>query len=412
MKKNTWFVILALAVLISLALPNGQAVAANLSAPQATSNHTIMFNGVVDTSTEWDLATEKLGAMSGVTYYATWDDTYLYVGMTGGSTTNDKYNLLIDVDPKDTGAGNSGTMNAYCGATFGADGKPDYAIQKYNGGVAFGNGTGGTWAGWTPAVETTALNGTNQVEFRVKWSDIGLGTRTSPVGLYLYVCNTDNLEWSAWPPTNPQWTGSVNELNTRTYFATTDAARSPRAYGVHLGDQTRFDATGTFDLLNGFAHVVVTAGGGAGCNFKVGVIGNRAADTNNSGVRRVYILEPTNCPGLTANITLKYLDGATLDAVDERNGYADDGTLKLYRWVAGTGWLPNGGLGTADDVNNNVTMTGISTFSTWAFGTGNGPTAVDLIDLNASVRPALGPTAAVAGLALAGLGLLGWQRRK
>lgn len=110
-----------------------------------------------------------------------------------------------------------------------------------------------------------------------------------------------------------------------------------------------------------------------------------------------------NGSGWTATLRLRYKE-LELHLV---NG-ATENNLHILRNVSGTWTLQ---ASTRDITANWVQTTGVTGFSDWGIS-GNSPTAVDLIDLNATVRPALGPVAAVAGLALAGLGLLGWQRRK
>ncbi len=370
--------------------------------------HTINFDGAIVHGNEWSDVSEKLGRSSAITYYVTWDDTFLYVGMVGGNTDNDRYNLLIDIDPDNTGAANSGTQSQYCGATFGADGKPDYAISKYPGGVtrekAFGY-----WTNLSP--ETTALNGANQVEFRVRWSDVELPSRTSPVGLYLFACTSSGQVWSAWPPSNLQWTGYyVQELTTRTYFPTTDNGRIPRTYAQQRGDQTAFNASGSVSLLNGFARLSITAGGGAGCDVTVRVRGNAAVTTFNNSVRRLYDITPTNCSSLTANITLKYLDGTEYEAVDELNG-ATEGSLNLYHWNGMT-WdtiVPDA----RDTAANTVTKNGVTSFSPWAFGGSDSPTAIALTHLEIQNRPAAPITLLLlSSMILVGAGVAIWKRRR
>lgn len=371
----------------------------------AITNHTITFDGTINTSSEWDADSELLGTAT-ANYYITWDSTYLYAAIIGGDTTNDKYNLLIDIDPDDTGVANSGTTTNFCGATFGGDGKPDYAVQKYPGGVARVDGTSGSWTGWTPAGGTDAVSGTNQTEFRVQWSDIGVNTRTTPVAVYLYTCNNGNLVWSAWPPENPQWTGSTQELPSRTYLPTTDSGHFPRTYGQHRGDQTQFDANGSFSLLGGFAQINITSGGGTGCAFRVDMRGNAVANVNDNAVRRLYTLTPSGCAP-TADITLKYLDGTDYGAVGELNGHTES-SLVLYRWN-GTTWVNEGG--TVNTTNNTVYRGGVNTFSPWTFADTDAPTALTLTHFTTHtlITPWL---LALLTLALLGLTGLMWARKR
>ncbi len=352
---------------------------------------------------EWNETNHKLGGNEGVDYYLTWDETFLYVGLNGGNAVNgnDKYNVAIDIDPNDTGSANSGTINEFNSVTFGADGKPDYVVQLDNDNAVYKKTGASDWVDdWVSADTTAVDNNANpgQVEFRLKWADMGLTDRNSPVGVYVWQSNSNNLSWGSYPPTNLGWTGAVHPLTTRIYLPTTDNGRVPRTYAQHLGDQTQFDANGPFSLLNGFAQINITSGGGSGCNFKVSVKGNAPADANNSAVRRQYVIEPAGCTP-TADITLKYMDG-NFAAPDERNGYADTGDLQLFRWN-GSQWINAGG--TANDANNTVAVTGVSTFSPWTFATGTGPTAVSLQSF-AAHNQTIGP---VILLALLGLLLVG-----
>lgn len=357
---------------------------------------------------DWDAAAHKLGNKNGVDYYLTWDDTYLYVAVYGGNANNDgdRFNVAVDVDPDDTDSANSGTTSSFGGVTFGADGKPDYLLQRNSQGQILKRvGTSGSWQEWSSANSTIASDGSNPgtTEFRFSWSDMGLTDRNVPVGVYIWQSNLNDWLWGSFPPTNLGWVGeSTQPLTTRIYLPTTDAGRIPRTYAQQWGDQTQFDADGSFSLLNGFAQIEITIGGGSGCSFKVAVRGNAPADTDDSAVRRRYIIEPSGCTP-TVNMTLQYVDG-NYDAPDERNGYADGGDLELFRWD-GSQWVNAGG--TANDANNTVTVTGISAFSPWTFDTDPGPTAVTLQSLTAQTNtPGL---AWLALLLVAAAALVGWR---
>lgn len=371
--------------------------------PDQPTPHSIQMNGQFSPD-EWHYG-EKLGTGSpGVQYYLTWDATWIYVGMIGGDINNDKYNVLIDIDPDDVGAANSGTMNEYCGATFGADGKPDYALQKHSSGVLKEQASSGSWATWSPGGDTNAAStdqGTaDHVEFKIQRTDIG--NPTGPIALYLYVCNNASRIWSSWPATNPQtYTGFVEELPTAIYIPALSDGKFPRYYTQWRGDQTKFDANGSFSLMNGFVQVNITSGGGTGCAFRVDLKANAPATVNDNAVRRLYTLTPSGCTP-TADITLKYIDGTEgWGAVNELNGHTESG-LKLWRWN-GSVWVDEGG--TVDTGANTVTKTGVSTFSPWTFGSSQ-PTAVTLT--RAQARTTVWPFAAGA-LLLLGAALL---RRK
>lgn len=349
-----------------------------------TTYHNIIADGTVNEGTEW-LAGEKLGTVDSVTYYVTWIADFLFVGMIGGGS-DDKYNVLIDVDPLDKGSNNSGTTTDYCGATFPADGKPDYALQLYPGGIAKAKATsdGSGWEAWSPS-DSGGNRGTNQAEFYIKKSDIGL-TSSDPVALYLYACNNDSQVWSAWPPENPGWTGSQVLLTTRVRFDGTGNRRSPRDDAAHVGVQTlNADSTGEKSFLDGYAKLNVTTAGGGGCQVTIEVLANHLVSRYDGGVRRSYKITPNgSCTGLVADLTLKYEDGTLNAAPSELRGIVESG-LQLYRWT-GSSWNPEGG--TVNTTDNTVTKTGVSTFSVWSFGTtSQQPNAVNLVSLTASSAP-------------------------
>ncbi len=475
-RQVKWLIVAGLALCVMflfnlLSVSPARVVAGNLR--QATTNtpthtptptpttltyHSITFDGSVNTAQEWNGSIEKLGAVAGVQYYITWDDTYLYVGMLGGSTGTNSYNLLIDTDPARSGVANSGTQDEFCGATFGANAKPNYAIQKVGGSLqpkrlraatltitptptscGFDNcrllrsysqqaftptpevgalyveqnlslwPVPAIWVTWTPlSGQTSTRSTTNQVEFRVQGSDIGLTDRNQPLGLYLYTCDASNHVLSVWPPSNLQSTSNVQELSSRTYFSSTDSGRAPRDYAQQWGEQTVLTPTGNLSLLNGFAQFNITAGG-TGCTLSVRVRGNAAADRDNSAVRRLYDITPVNCPGLTADLTLKYLDGSEYDAISELNG-APETNLHLFHWN-GSSWVDETGI--VNPISNTVTRNGVTSFSPWTFDDGAGPTAITLARLDVQSHT-MGPTMFVllGSVVLIGAGVAIWKRRR
>ena len=165
--------ICTLILVCGLALP-AVAVASSYSSPT--------IDGMVNDLTEWKID-DRLGENNNVAYFVTWDDNYLYVGIRGGEGDADrvvraamsklfreepdvreviklkaiygegdadKYNVLIDTDPNDTGTANDGaggSAAAFAGAFFGDDGKPDYAIQATVAGMQYD--ASGSGSGWT-----------------------------------------------------------------------------------------------------------------------------------------------------------------------------------------------------------------------------------------------------------------------
>ncbi|MBK9092169.1 MAG: hypothetical protein IPM84_05225 [Anaerolineae bacterium] len=356
--------ICTLILVCGLALP-AVAVASSYSSPT--------IDGMVNDLTEWKID-DRLGENNNVAYFVTWDDNYLYVGIRGGEGDADKYNVLIDTDPNDTGTANDGaggSAAAFAGAFFGDDGKPDYAIQATVAGMQYdasgsGSGWNGDWNSGATVVGNGACSGVmNCVEFQIPWSNIGLWSRNASVGLYLYASYDEypnEKTYSVWPPSNAtQTSGTAAYMSTQVYFFTTDGNRSARTYGAHKGNETQLNADGNFSLLDYFVLVTVTSGGGAGCNVRADVLGNW--DSGQSVGRRTYSLTASGCSP-TANITLKYMDG-DYQTLSELNGHSES-SLKLWRWTGST-W-DTGGLTFMDAPYNRLSKTGVTLPSTWGFG--------------------------------------------
>jgi hypothetical protein len=380
--------------------------AATATPPAGLTYHSITFDGTVNTSTEWQPG-ELLGTVDSVSWYLTWDATYIYVAMTGGTTAQDKYNVAIDTDPTNSTT-NTGTANLYCGATFPIEAKPNYAIQKYPGSVNLADGNSGSWAAWTPAT-TFALNGPNQVEFRINRAEVGL-TTAQPVALYLWTCNSSSLVWGSWPPENIAYTGANHILTTRVQLNTTDAGRSPRMYASHQGvDARTFSVTGNQQYYDDYANLNINAVTGS-CTVLILVRGNAAADSGLHAARRMYTITPQGCTGLNANVTLKYEDGTANAAPNELNVGSTEATLLLYRW---TGAVWQAQASSADPPNNKVTVLNVTNFSPWAFGGPGAPYApTNITGVRALVLAPVGQLAPLAALVLlcVGASVLLWRR--
>jgi hypothetical protein len=403
-----------------------------------TYNNAITIDGALNVGSEWG-ASEQLGSADGISFYVTWNASAIYVGLVGGNATpnSDKYVVLIDTDPDNTGSGNTGTIGEYCGATFGANGKPNYALQLYNDGTvhltssqADGAGTG--WMAWSPSGGTTGdTSETNpgSAEFAIQKSDLGLSS-ASPVGLYLYACNSGNRVWAAWPPENEINTSAVVGLTTRTVFNGTGADRAPRYDAARIGYHTlSAAAAGTLFFFDDaplapsgydyYLRLGVAVGGGVGCQVEVKVIGNRLISMQDGGARRAYDINPIGCTGLLATVVVKYENGNanSYASPDELRGIVE-GNLQLYRFT-GSAWsqvTANVRDATTRRIGVTTTAQTQSDLTTrWGIGDdlGNTPTAITLRALTAESR-ARAPwllTAAGVGLLLVGGALLRSRRR-
>jgi len=399
-----------------------------------TTPHTISVDGTVNTSGEW-LFGELLGRADSMVYYVSWDADYLYVGMVGADATagNDSYNVLLDVDPYDVGLDNAGTQAEFCGATFGEQGKPDFAIQVSGSGLATQQASGGAWTAWSPADSSASVNGlaSGNAEFRIRKSDLGLGSADA-VGLYLYGCNNAGRVRAAWPPENEINTTSVVAQTTRTVFDSTGERRSPREDAAHLGYETlmvsgpvNFFDRGGVALQNWHVRLNVQTAPVGPCEITIKVLANTQVTRLSGGVRRSYTITPTEntpatddeCYGINTWISLKYEQGASNNQTDTQTDVddtpselrgLDEGAMTLYRYNGAT-WVPyTGGVSTP---HNRIYATGVTSFSAWSFGyTGHTPTLVHLSRFEGHSPASWGGL--VGGVAAVGLGLLLIRRRR
>ncbi len=399
---------------------------------------TSTFDGSVDTTTpEWD-AGELLGTADNMSFYVTWDASNIYVGFVGGDSTanNDEYNVLIDIDPFDTGSNNSGTTSAYCGGTFGADAKPDYAIGLSRDGSGLNVDTqeasGGSWAAWSPTSGNTTgatnNNATGNAEFRIVKSDIGLNN-SDHFGLYLYSCNSSSFVWAAWPPENEVNASSSVELTTRVVFDATGETRSPRGDAAHLGIETRSIGTGDTNVYffddaddtdDWYAWLIFEDRVDAACDVTVQVYANHLVSRLNGGARRLYTITPSGCSGYSVRITLKTENGCCYTSPSETANISSENSIQLFSWNSSTSnWdLYTNSAAATNKLRAYITSgNGTTDLSgVWSIGSSaNAPTAITLQRINARAENPNLPTAltffAIIALLTTGIILLYTQKR-
>lgn len=117
-----------------------------------------------------------------VTWYMTWDNTYLYLAATGLDPNNDAVNLYIDANPALPVNGNntflgSLTTEAYDQVTTELPFQADYfGFVKSTYDEWKNDDAAGGWGAGTTASVTVAVTGTS-IEFRVPWTEITGGVR-------------------------------------------------------------------------------------------------------------------------------------------------------------------------------------------------------------------------------------------
>ncbi len=187
---------------------------------------------------------------TGIDFYANWDNTYLYLGWSGGNTiySSDMYYAAIDTDP----SGSSGTTNSIEGVDFlNATGgqRPDYYVvyennaSYYGSPVSNGNAfevygvTGGAWS-WIS--RTSGDDGTSsqivfsgtggEVRLRVPWSSLGGFTPGTGAGLGIVMWNNNsngNYMWARYPTSNPATGSTPKTLTNYVLFTNTGSGVNP-----------------------------------------------------------------------------------------------------------------------------------------------------------------------------------------
>ncbi|HZW40573.1 MAG TPA: T9SS type A sorting domain-containing protein [Ignavibacteriaceae bacterium] len=170
-----------------------------------------------------------IGADQWTSYYAHWDNNYLYLGWNGGKTnySSDMYYAAIDIDPD----GNNGCISPIEGVSFKDGGpKPDIYVVYENNSSFYGapasngnaveiyNGSSGTW-NWvsrTDGNDNTSSkvvfsDNAGEVRLRIPWSTLGITPGASTkLGLVMWNNNgSGNWLWGRVPLQNPSHGSSV-----------------------------------------------------------------------------------------------------------------------------------------------------------------------------------------------------------
>lgn len=226
-----------------------------------------------------------LGSDNGVTYYVSWDATYLYLGWKGGNFvySSDTYFVGIDTDP-DASTGN--TEPVY-GATFSSSNtrKLDYYLFYENTSVIGGSPTSegnafelwqNSSGNWSFVSRTGGDDGSSsQVNFvlggdvrlRIAWSSINFTPSSSTkLGVILWTSNYNTTSlWSSFPSTNPTG-GTPQQMVDYIVFNSTGSDVNTN----EAGDSTPLP-------------VELTSFNGKVVNSKINLNWNTATEVNNYG---------------------------------------------------------------------------------------------------------------------------------
>jgi len=215
--------------------------------------------------------TEGTIGTDGATYYVHWDNTYLYLGWSGGRTnySSDMYYAAIDTDPNTTN-GVTSTFNGVNFTSGSGSRKPDYLIFYENNssfhGAPVGNGnaferwgnSSNSWAflnrfGGNDGVNSRVdfQESTGEVRVRIAWSDLGNPTRGAdkPIAITMWTNNPSAADvWGSFPGQNP--TGAPTQTMTHSFifYNTGDGVNPSTSYVIENNTFTTSDLSGTQTL--------------------------------------------------------------------------------------------------------------------------------------------------------------------
>jgi hypothetical protein len=123
-------------------------------------------------------------------------------------------------------------------------------------------------------------------------------------------------------------------------------------------------ATRSISSSNNFGGIGVTINPASdmGSTTVTRVTGTAQSGNGNQSVKRYFDITPTNNSNLNASLTFQY-------AESELNGNTESGLQFFKSTNSGTNWILMNG--TADENNNQVTLSGINSFSRWTVASGS-----------------------------------------
>ncbi|NUN10720.1 MAG: T9SS type A sorting domain-containing protein [Ignavibacteriaceae bacterium] len=254
---KSWFTLLALLLLST-----------KLLYPQFT---TVTVDGTIGEN-EYGTHTNGYNMYNNV--YMTWDNTNLYVGITG-ATASEAAILYIDKDPLTPINGGSNSDGSLIGKEFD---NTNFEAISFRADIVFyekdsyheyrtANGSGG-WGSGTVGYGTYSYNGGTR-EFSIPWSLIG--GRPSSFAWFLYVTSSGGYVYSQQPPDNPSAYIGTTSRNNYYYIvsSTSDGSSTPpfsrSSYIFNsASDITGFGAITVYDFtMNSSGRTLSRASGGA-----------------------------------------------------------------------------------------------------------------------------------------------------
>ena len=226
------------------------------------------------------------------TWYFTWDNTYIY-GLLLNANETEPAVMYFDFDaatPVNSGSGNSTGFN-YDGTTadlpFNADAviyfKADYREIRTGSSFStlnqyFGSGADNS-SDYTNGFYSSNQNGNgagsdDRREFRIAWTDLGLGARPTNMNFFGYVQNFSSFIYAEVPTANPSGTNSSPDMVR--YFTVINTGTSPsqspftnESYTHIGGDITSFGGINIYDFTMNTGSATITRNAASGNNWVI-----------------------------------------------------------------------------------------------------------------------------------------------
>ncbi|MDQ5867549.1 MAG: CSLREA domain-containing protein, partial [Chloroflexota bacterium] len=159
------------------------------------------------------------------TWYMTWDDNNLYVGITGANIGEGAV-LYIDKDPLATPNGGTNANGNLTGQPYDNTNltplpfRADFVTYFKSGYREYRTATGtGTWSGPTAGYGTYAENGgTNTRELAIPWSSINSGGKPASFNFFGYVTSNTGFVFAQVPTQNPGGTIGTSNSQYQRYY--------------------------------------------------------------------------------------------------------------------------------------------------------------------------------------------------
>jgi hypothetical protein len=196
----------------------------------ATTYHTITVDGNLS---DWASDEAFSTSTTGVTWYITWDENYLYLGTSGGN----KYEghiVYIDTDPQPAPNQTSGTGTTtgftYDGHTPTLPFSADFVAYYKVGYSEFRRWTGSAWSDPFGSVYSYFATGSNDGEARIPWSDITGAGKPDHIYMLCYITSSGGYQYGI-TPSDAQTDGFGNKTYLHYWGFIVTSGVSPNASG-------------------------------------------------------------------------------------------------------------------------------------------------------------------------------------